>query len=236
MLSSRHLGSRCHTRQKSPKRQEIESKRENGLGSSGRVDQGWVFRFFFTIARRHNRLLPTSPVGCYETYDQTLTGLSPEIVYWKADSSVNTKPPVTFSPSSPFSSPRSEPEAELSPTSPKFVLDYHRSWSSDYSSFSTFSRFANASIPSSPPEQDFEIHALDGHNLLRPETVESIFVLYRLTGKQEYRDMGWEIFKAFEKYTRVKSGGYTSLVSLSRIIIFFSRQGTIYSFHGRVQP
>lgn len=26
-----------------------------------------------------------------------------------------------------------------------------------------------------------------------------------------YREWGWEIFEAFEKHTRVKSGGYTSL-------------------------
>ena len=76
----------------------------------------------------------------------------------------------------------------------------------------TYARHANVSIPSTP-EQDFEIHVLDGHNLLRPETVESIFVLYRLTGKPEYRDMGWNIFQAFEKYSKVASGGYMALVS-----------------------
>ena len=61
-------------------------------------------------------------------------------------------------------------------------------------------------------EQDFEIHQMDGHNLLRPETIESVFILYRITGKELYRDMGWNMFQAFEKYTRVESGGYTSLV------------------------
>jgi hypothetical protein len=38
-----------------------------------------------------------------------------------------------------------------------------------------------------------------------------LFVMWRLTGQQKYRDMGWEIWKAFERHTRVSTGGYTSL-------------------------
>ncbi|KAH6560572.1 hypothetical protein BASA62_010405 [Batrachochytrium salamandrivorans] len=59
--------------------------------------------------------------------------------------------------------------------------------------------------------KDFDIHAMDGHNLLRPETVESLFVLYRITGKRKYREWAWRIFRAFEKWCRVNGGGYTSL-------------------------
>ncbi|XP_044461596.1 mannosyl-oligosaccharide 1,2-alpha-mannosidase MNS3-like [Mangifera indica] len=58
---------------------------------------------------------------------------------------------------------------------------------------------------------DIVIKHLDRHNLLRPETVESLFVLYRITGDQKYREWGWQIFEAFEKYTKLDSGGYTSL-------------------------
>lgn len=58
---------------------------------------------------------------------------------------------------------------------------------------------------------DIIIKHADRHNLLRPETVESLFVLYRITGDLKYREWGWEIFKAFEKYTKVETGGYTSL-------------------------
>lgn len=43
----------------------------------------------------------------------------------------------------------------------------------------------------------------DRHNLLRPETVESLFYLYRTTGDRKYQDWGWEILKSFNKYTRV---------------------------------
>ena len=42
------------------------------------------------------------------------------------------------------------------------------------------------------------------HNLLRPETVEALFVLWRTTGDKKYRQWGWEIFQAFEKNCRVR--------------------------------
>nr|GMD86600.1 mannosyl-oligosaccharide 1,2-alpha-mannosidase MNS3 [Ipomoea batatas] len=58
---------------------------------------------------------------------------------------------------------------------------------------------------------DIIIKPADRHNLLRPETVESLMILYRITEDPKYREWGWEIFEAFEKYTKVESGGYTSL-------------------------
>ncbi|OAY29138.1 mannosyl-oligosaccharide 1,2-alpha-mannosidase MNS3 [Manihot esculenta] len=58
---------------------------------------------------------------------------------------------------------------------------------------------------------DIIIKHADRHNLLRPESVESFFVLYRITEDPKYREWGWQIFEAFEKYTKVESGGYSSL-------------------------
>lgn len=58
---------------------------------------------------------------------------------------------------------------------------------------------------------DIIIKHADRHNLLRPETVESLFILYRITEDPRYREWGWQIFEAFEKFTKVDSGGYTSL-------------------------
>lgn len=48
------------------------------------------------------------------------------------------------------------------------------------------------------------------YNLQRPETVESIFYMYRATKNPMYREWGWKIFEAFEKYTRVDAG-YASI-------------------------
>lgn len=57
---------------------------------------------------------------------------------------------------------------------------------------------------------DLYIKANDAHNLLRPEFLESLYYFYALTGNKTYQDMGWEIFQAFEKYTKV-THGYTSI-------------------------
>ncbi|KAG5239449.1 hypothetical protein OIU76_012864 [Salix suchowensis] len=43
-------------------------------------------------------------------------------------------------------------------------------------------------------------------NILRPETVESLFYLWRLTGNRTYREWGWNIFQAFEKNSRIETG------------------------------
>ncbi|XP_045446919.1 mannosyl-oligosaccharide alpha-1,2-mannosidase IA [Melitaea cinxia] len=51
--------------------------------------------------------------------------------------------------------------------------------------------------------------------LLRPETFESYFIMWRLTKDQKYRDWGWEAVQALEKHCRVE-GGYTGLLNVYR--------------------
>ena len=48
------------------------------------------------------------------------------------------------------------------------------------------------------------------HYILRPETVESLFILHQLTGDPIYREWGWEIFQSIEKFckTAYGYGGY----------------------------
>ncbi|XP_074493233.1 mannosidase, alpha, class 1B, member 1b [Sebastes fasciatus] len=59
--------------------------------------------------------------------------------------------------------------------------------------------------------RDIDVKLADRHNLLRPETVESLFYLYRFTKDPKYQDWGSEILQNFNKYTKVSSGGYTSI-------------------------
>ncbi|KAJ5918618.1 Mannosyl-oligosaccharide 1-2-alpha-mannosidase [Penicillium verhagenii] len=79
------------------------------------------------------------------------------------------------------------------------------------------SRSSHQSWPRSSNEkeswkEDFIIKPADAHNLQRPETVESLFLMFRVTNDPIYRKWGWEIFKAFQKHTLVPDGeGYTSL-------------------------
>jgi len=54
--------------------------------------------------------------------------------------------------------------------------------------------------------QDFVVPSNGKHYLLRPETVESYFYLWRLTHDQKYREWGWQAFQAFEKHCRVEKG------------------------------
>ena len=46
---------------------------------------------------------------------------------------------------------------------------------------------------------------------LRPETVESYFVMWRITHDQKYRDWGWEVVEALDKYCKVETGGYAGI-------------------------
>ncbi|PRP81686.1 mannosyl-oligosaccharide 1,2-alpha-mannosidase IA-like isoform 2 [Planoprotostelium fungivorum] len=54
------------------------------------------------------------------------------------------------------------------------------------------------------------------HYILRPETVESLFIMWRLTHDQKYRDQGWEIFQAIEKYCRTDNG-YSGIRNVNQI-------------------
>ncbi|CAK7234187.1 mannosyl-oligosaccharide alpha-1,2-mannosidase [Sporothrix curviconia] len=65
---------------------------------------------------------------------------------------------------------------------------------------------------------DFEVKSLDRHNLQRPETVESLFYMWRITGDPMYREWGWDMFKSFMNYTAVADGGgFTSLTNANVI-------------------
>ncbi|XP_051267986.1 endoplasmic reticulum mannosyl-oligosaccharide 1,2-alpha-mannosidase isoform X3 [Dicentrarchus labrax] len=59
--------------------------------------------------------------------------------------------------------------------------------------------------------RDVVVKPADRHNLLRPETVESLFYMYRFTKETKYRDWGWDILQSFNNYTKVSDGGYTSI-------------------------
>lgn len=66
--------------------------------------------------------------------------------------------------------------------------------------------------PEAPWRQDFDVHRNDVHNLQRPETVESLFYMWRITGDVKYRNWGWEMFRSFMNHTAVEEGGgFTSL-------------------------
>ncbi|OCB89004.1 glycoside hydrolase [Sanghuangporus baumii] len=58
---------------------------------------------------------------------------------------------------------------------------------------------------------------LDARYILRPETVESLFIAYRLTGDNKYREYGWRIFQAIEKHCKVSTGGYAAVLNVDEL-------------------
>jgi endoplasmic reticulum Man9GlcNAc2 1,2-alpha-mannosidase len=47
--------------------------------------------------------------------------------------------------------------------------------------------------------------------------VESLFIAYRLTGDQKYRNWGWDIFSALEEHCKVPDGGYAAILNVDGI-------------------
>ena len=48
--------------------------------------------------------------------------------------------------------------------------------------------------------------------------MESLFVLWRVTHDPVYREWGWLMFRAWEKFARVSTGGYTCLSSVLQVL------------------
>lgn len=70
---------------------------------------------------------------------------------------------------------------------------------------------------------------MDAHNILRPETLESLYYLYWVTGEEGYRDSAWAIFQAFERHCRVDRGGYAGLEDVTdvRLLCTFDETASI---------
>jgi len=65
-----------------------------------------------------------------------------------------------------------------------------------------------------------------GYNLMRPETVESMFVLWQVTKDERWRKYGWTIFQKFERHLKVDNG----YVGLSHVGDPNSRSDKMESF------
>jgi mannosyl-oligosaccharide alpha-1,2-mannosidase len=92
------------------------------------------------------------------------------------------------------------------------IVFFNEADSTDRSTSSTSSTPSTTPVEGSYPGAhasdigggDFSIKEDDAHNLLRPETVESLFILWKVTGNSKYQEQAWLIFRAFEKWTRVE--------------------------------
>lgn len=55
-------------------------------------------------------------------------------------------------------------------------------------------------------------------NMLRPEVLESIFYMYRLTGDPMYQQWAWRIFQAFERYSKLETG-YAGIEVINALLV-----------------
>ena len=69
------------------------------------------------------------------------------------------------------------------------------------------------------PKLGMTVEKDSSRNQLRPEAVESLYYLWRLTGERKYRDWGWAMFQAFQKHSRGKTGYHSIAV---RSLLFHS--------------
>lgn len=77
--------------------------------------------------------------------------------------------------------------------------------------------FFTAEDPRSKTRDWHVKNRFDSRYILRPETVESLFLGWRLTGNEKYRDWGWQVFQAIEKYCKVPGGGYSGVQSVNEV-------------------
>jgi mannosyl-oligosaccharide alpha-1,2-mannosidase len=78
-----------------------------------------------------------------------------------------------------------------------------------YTCYQMYARFPTGLSPEfvrfdrNPKDVDFSIGQAPSY-LLRPEVVESLFILNYLTRDPVYREWGWEIFQAIERFCRTE--------------------------------
>eukprot|EP00931_Biecheleriopsis_adriatica_P051900 TRINITY_DN30142_c0_g1_i1.p1 TRINITY_DN30142_c0_g1~~TRINITY_DN30142_c0_g1_i1.p1 ORF type:complete len:976 (+),score=142.76 TRINITY_DN30142_c0_g1_i1:26-2929(+) len=93
--------------------------------------------------------------------------------------------------------PRWEPFAgELTRTCYEMYVRTPTGLSPEYATFNNHEKAGrDMGIPGDAP-----------HNLLRPEAAEAVWYMWYYTGDHKYRKMGYEMFKPFVKYCKVKYG------------------------------
>ncbi|KAJ3068553.1 Mannosyl-oligosaccharide 1,2-alpha-mannosidase IB [Podochytrium sp. JEL0797] len=81
-----------------------------------------------------------------------------------------------------------------------------------------WSMYENSKTGIGPDLVDGEsLKARDPTYKLRPETVESLFYMWRLTHDPIYRERGWAIAESIEKYCRNEDGGYFGLKDVNNL-------------------
>ncbi|KAI5867139.1 glycoside hydrolase family 47 protein [Durotheca rogersii] len=120
--------------------------------------------------------------GCVWSYNQTASGIGPEIFH--------------FIPCDPDSA-----KDDCKWTDDRWKAALQKYWGKDSKSDAlTDERLQTIIDTSRLPRGMVDVD--DRRYILRPEAIESVFMMYRLTGNSRYMDKAWAMFEAIEKRTR----------------------------------
>ncbi|KAF9922898.1 hypothetical protein FBU30_006973 [Linnemannia zychae] len=95
-------------------------------------------------------------------------------------------------------------------------LGYHHSESGVGPEAARFTESSQHGKFVADPQHFFNQYRSRMEYILRPETLESLWILYRLTGEKKYQDQAWEIFQSLEKSCRTPIA-YTGLTNVNNV-------------------
>ncbi|KAI1108937.1 glycoside hydrolase family 47 protein [Nemania sp. NC0429] len=72
--------------------------------------------------------------------------------------------------------------------------------------------------------------AKDPRYILRPEAIESVFIMYRVTGKPVWQELGWDMFDAIINGTQTASGTHASVLDVTQKITTSAQEDYMESF------
>lgn len=77
----------------------------------------------------------------------------------------------------------------------------------------------------------------DAHSLLRPEAVESFFLLWKVTGDPRFKEWAWQVFRALDKWARVRPSDRAQLCAACQAqAAYAAAEAASASAHAHVAP
>ncbi|KAI9831179.1 MAG: hypothetical protein M1826_003844 [Phylliscum demangeonii] len=166
--------------------------------------------------------------GCVWAYESTTTGVMPEgFLVLACDDAAHSKLSKRQLDGSPAQAGADEPMKPRSPGDEEAPL--HEKPSSTSEEAGSDPRLPRTAFVPSPPmtherfakmriEEERFPPGFTGYvskkYILRPEAIESVFILYRTTGSRHWQDAGWKMFTAIEKATRAE-WGYSAIFDVT---------------------
>nr|XP_019013884.1 mannosyl-oligosaccharide 1,2-alpha-mannosidase [Kwoniella pini CBS 10737]OCF52665.1 mannosyl-oligosaccharide 1,2-alpha-mannosidase [Kwoniella pini CBS 10737] len=164
---------------------------------------------------------------CYWLSADTPTGLQPEVVEW-FDSNLQSDKEWMYENVTLNSGGNEIYKPPITKEELKFYGDEikgtHRDlngnlrWSKDGKLVKTREKFEKPiKYYSKLKGKPTGIKKVNGRGINRPETIESIFYMYRLTGNRKWQEKGWKMFNSWMKNSKVK-GGISGLQDVTKKI------------------